>query len=125
MARLRDLVADFWRRVETQEPYPPDFARDGAIIAKLFADDDGAEIDLSANNHLGELLDQREVLKAREGDGAAAAKERKPIDAEIIATLGNAARGHLGDGRVIEAKTTRRGAYQVAATSFRTVRVKG
>lgn len=124
MVKLRELVADFWRRVAENDPYPADFNRDAALIARIYADDDGGEVDLSSDNRIVELLDAREALKVREGDGTAAAKERKIIDSEIIAKLGNAARGRLSDGRIIEAKTTRRGAYQVEATTFRTVRIK-
>jgi hypothetical protein len=124
MVKARELVADFWRRIVDDDPYPPNFARDGAAIAGMYADDDGGEIDLSTNNRIVELIANREALKLRESDGAAAAKDRKPIDVEIIATLGNAARGRLADGRVVEAKTVRRGAYSVDATSYRTVKVK-
>jgi len=124
MKRIRAEVAEFWRRVEANEPYPVDFARDGAIIAGLFADDDGATIDLSGSARIAEIVAQRELLKAREADGAEAAKARKPIDAEIIYLLGNATRGRLADGRLIEAKTIRRGAYEVKPSSYRTVRIK-
>lgn len=124
MARLRILTADFWRRVEANEPYPADFNRDAALIAKLFQDDDGSEIDLSRSNRVVELVALRETLKARESDGNFAEKERKIVDAEIIAALGNAARGRLADGRVIEAKTVRRGAYEVKATTYRQIKVR-
>ena len=125
MARLRALVADFWRRVDENDPYAPDFGKDAALIARIYSEaDEGAEVDLSSNNRIGELLDAREALKARETDGAFAAKARKPIDAEIIHALGNAARGRLADGRVVEAKVTRRGGFTVEPTSFRTVKVK-
>jgi hypothetical protein len=124
MVKARELVADFWRRIAVGEPYPADFARDGAAIAAIYGDDDGGEIDLSTNNRIVEVVGARELLKAREADGSAAAKERKTLDTEIIATLGNAARGRLADGRTIEAKTVRRGAYSVEPTSYRQVRIK-
>jgi hypothetical protein len=125
MVKARELVADFWRRIAENEPYEADFARDGAAIAAIYSDDDGGEVDLSASNRIVEVVGARELLKAREADGSAAAKERKTLDTEIIATLGNAARGRLADGRVIEAKTVRRGAYSVKPTSYRQVRIKG
>jgi hypothetical protein len=43
---------------------------------------------------------------------------RKALDAEIINLLGNAARGVMADGQVIEAKTVRRKAFSVEATSL-------
>lgn len=125
MARLRDLTADFWRRVEQGDAYEPDYGRDAAAIARIFADDDGGEVDLSGNNRLSEVVAQREALKAREADGNAAAKERKLLDTEIIAALGNATRGRLAGGGLISAPTTRRKAYAVEASSYRTVKVTG
>lgn len=125
MARARELVADFWRRIEANEPYAPDFARDGAVIAGLYGEDDGSHIDLSGNAGLAELLDRRAALKAREADARAAEKDRKAIDAELVFALGNAARGTLADGREISAKTTRRKGFTVEPTTFRSVRVKG
>lgn len=124
MTRLRRAVEEFWDRIERDDPYPPDYARDGRLITGLYADDDGGDVDLSNNKRIAELLPLREALKAREADGAEAEKERKIIDAEIIDALGNAARGRLADGRVIDAKTVRRKAYAVAASSYRTVKVK-
>jgi hypothetical protein len=124
MTRLREAVAEFWRRVEAREPYDPDYGRDGELISRIFADDDGSTVDLSDNRRVAALIGEREVLKKIEAEGAAAAKEMKTIDAEIIHILGNAARGRLADGRVVEAKTVRRGAYEVAPTSYRSVRIK-
>ena len=124
MARLRSEVADFWRRVAANDPPDPDFGRDGALIAALYADDDGDMVDLSDNSRAIELVAAREALKSRESDGAAAAKERKTIDAELIHALGNAACGRLADGRIIEAKTIRRDGYTVEPTSYRAVKIK-
>ncbi|WP_018407898.1 YqaJ viral recombinase family protein [Methylocystis rosea] len=124
MTRVRAAVKDFWRRVAENDPYPPDFARDGALIANLFADDDGGEIDLSGNARIVEIMCARDELKKREADGADAAKQRKVYDAEIIHLLGNAARGRLADGRLIEAKTIRRAGYTVQPSQYRAVKVK-
>lgn len=123
-ARVKREVEAFWKRVAANELPPPDFAKDGELIAELYADDDGSMADLSGNPRIIELIAQREALKERESDGTAAAKERKALDAEIIFTLGNAERGRLPDGRIITAKTTRRAGYEVAPSSYRTVRIK-
>jgi hypothetical protein len=124
MTKLRAEVTDFWRRVRENDPYDPDFGRDGELIARLYAEDDGETVDLSDHQRIGGLITQREELKEREAVGNAAAKERKAIDAEIIFALGNAARGRLADGRVVEAKTVRRGGYEVAPSSYRTVKIR-
>ncbi|MDJ0449214.1 YqaJ viral recombinase family protein [Methylocystis sp. JR02] len=123
MARLRKEVSEFWRRIEEDDPPPPDYARDGAVIGQLYAEDDGAEVDLFGDR-VWELLEQRDKLKNAERAGAAASKERAIIDAEIIHMLGNAQRGRLSDGRIVEAKTINRKPYAVAASSYRAVKVK-
>jgi hypothetical protein len=123
-ARIRKEAADFWRRVRENDPYPPDYARDGEIIKCLYADDDGGEIDLSGNERALKLAAAREGLKRIETAGGEAVKERKLIDAEIVHLLGNATRGSLGDGRIIEAKTVRKKGFVVEPTTFRTVKLK-
>lgn len=124
MERLRGEVAEFWRRIEAGTPPDPDYGRDAGLIAKLYGEDDGSTISLHGSNRIVELLSARETLKMREADGSAAEKERKAVDAEIISLLGPATRGMLADGRYVEAKTTRRGAYQVKESSYRSVKVK-
>lgn len=124
MAKLRRAVEEFWERIERDEPYPPDYARDGELIADIYADDNGNEIDLSDNARIVEIMCARDELKKREADGADAAKQRKVYDAEIIHLLGNAARGRLADGRLIEAKTIRRAGYTVQPSQYRAIKVK-
>lgn len=125
MVKARALVADFWNRIAENRPYPADFGRDGAAIMGVYAEDDGGEVSLAGNNRIGDVVAQREQLKAVESAGAAAEKTRRVLDVEIIAALGNAARGRLADGRVIEAPTTRRKGFEVKPTTFRAVRIKG
>lgn len=125
MVKARALVADFWQRIAENRPYPADFGRDGAAIMGVYAEDDGGEVSLAGNNRIGDVVAQREQLKSVESAGAAAEKARRVLDVEIIAALGNAARGRLADGRIIEAPTTRRRGFTVAPTTFRAVRIKG
>jgi hypothetical protein len=125
MARIRNEAKDFWRRVRENDPYPPDYARDGDVVKGIYADDTGGEIDLSGNEHALKLIAAREGLKRIEAAGGDAVKERKVLDAEIIHLLGNAARGTLGDGRIIEAKTIRKKGFVVEPTTFRSVKIKG
>ena len=124
MVKARALVKDFWRRVADNDPYPPDFARDGALIARIYGDDDGGEIDLTADAGMVQLLLRREELKTAEAAGLKAEKARKALDAELIFKLGNAARARVAGGKIIEAPTTRREAHMVKASSFRSVKVK-
>lgn len=122
MAKMGKLAADFWRRVEGNDPYQPNYGRDAATIAQIYGDDDGSEIDLDPA--ITQIVLTRDELKEIERAGDAAAKQRKLIDAEIIHTLGNASRGRLSDGRLIEAKTVRRRGYEVQPSQYRTVKIK-
>ena len=65
MVKLRALVADFWRRVEANDPYPPDYGKDAATLSRVCADDDGGEADLTGNERATQLINLREALKAR------------------------------------------------------------
>jgi predicted phage-related endonuclease len=123
--RIQGEVVLFWQRIKDGAPPDPDYNRDAALIARLYAESDGsvAKIDDGKAGRMVAVLEQREGLKAREADGSAAAKDRKAIDAEIIHILGNAEAGRLPDGRVVSARTTKRAAYEVKPTSFRSVNV--
>lgn len=124
MRRLRVLTAEFFQRVAERRPYEPDYGKDAALIAQIYSDDNGETVDFCASNRIREIIARRDELKTLEADGSAAEKERKVIDAEIIHALGNATRGRLSDGRLIEAKTVRRKGYEVQPSSYRQVKVK-
>jgi predicted phage-related endonuclease len=126
MKHLRVLSLKFWKRVEENDPPPVDYVRDAETIAALHPiADEGKTVDLAGSNRARDLVETREALKRDEAIGAAAAKARKPIDAEILSILGDAAYGNLGDGRVISAKTMKRDGYFVKPTSYRQIKVKG
>ena len=123
MAKSRELVADFWDRVEDERPYPPDYSRDGDVIASLYSHDDGTEIDLTNDTRVSEIIPEYTALKAREKDGSDAEKARKELDAELLHRIGNATTARLGDGLVLTAKTIRRKPYSVEASSYRPIKI--
>jgi predicted phage-related endonuclease len=123
-ARTRELVAEFWRRVEAREPYPPDYGRDGELIARLWPEDDGSEADIAPTDDLIRKLELREHFLAVEKAARAAEEARATIDAELRHLLKNAVRGRLPDGRIVEAKTTRVKAKTIEPYSFRAVKIK-
>lgn len=120
--RVREAVDGFWRLIESGATPDPDYGRDGSLIEQLFREGDGEEIDLSTDNMLPGLLDERKRLS---DEKSAAEKRLKEIKAEILFKLGLATAGRVSDGRLITAKTVNRKAYTAAATSFRDVRVRG
>ena len=122
--RVYELAADFWRRVLKNDPYPVDYGKDAETIFRIYREDDGGIVDLSGNARVLEILAERETLEAREKAGREAAKVRRSRDAELIHLLGNAGRGQLSDGRVIEAPTRRRKGHYVPDSIGRSVSIK-
>jgi len=118
--RIRAEVEAFWRRVADNEPPPPDFAKDGEIIAKLYPDDDGEIIDLMGDNRIVDLIDDMEATKATEKE---AADHFKEIRAEILSKLGEAAGARTRRG-LLTARTIHRKEFTVAASSYRRIALK-
>lgn len=119
-ARACTAVADFWGMVVSGDPPDPDYARDGALIARLYADDDGGEIDLTADPDLPALADEDATLGATI---STAEKRRKEIRATVLHKLGNAAAARIAGGSV-SAKTIRRDGYTVAPSAYRRIAFK-
>lgn len=121
--RIKFEVKGFWKRIETGENYPPDYARDGHLIAQLYPHDNGVEIDLSGDNALPEYVDLLENARASK---KAAETDEKTAKAAISERMGEAAIARIADGRRISNKTQRRAGYVVEPTEFRVMRlVKG
>jgi len=120
MERLRDAVKDFWLMVERNTPPEPDYGRDGAALAKIYGADDGTEIDLSSDNMLPVLADEREGLKEQ---AEAIEKRCDEIETEFKAKLGPHASAILSDRRRITWKTQHRKGFVVEPTSFRVLRI--
>lgn len=116
--RLKAETAAFWQRVGEGRAPDADYARDGAIIAQLYARDDGTTIDLSGDNHLPALLEEDDQLSDQ---AATITARRKEIKNEVINKLGVAASATC-QGWMISAKTIHRKAYPVAASSYRQFR---
>lgn len=127
MTKLKVAVKDFWRRVEESDPYPPDWKKDAATVLDLYRDKDGEIIDFtdrgSEKEQLIALVDERGTFKNIEAIGAQAAKDRKIVDAKIVAMLGNASGARIGH-TLVTAKQIKRGAYAVAAGQYTKVSVQ-
>jgi predicted phage-related endonuclease len=110
---------EFWKKVISGRAPDPDFARDGEVIRQLYKTEDGSEIDLTGNNELPALLDQREraqeIMKRAE-------EEVKKYNAVLMHELGHASIGRIADG-YISLKTVNRAGFEVKPTSYRQLRV--
>ncbi|MBR0693612.1 YqaJ viral recombinase family protein [Bradyrhizobium lablabi] len=118
--RLKFEVAGFWQRIEEGKNYDPDYGRDGALIAKLYPQDNGAEIDLSGDNEVPEIVECLENARKHKKD---AGSQETTAKAMLSAKMGAASFARLADGRRISFKTTHRAGYFVDETSFRVLRV--
>jgi len=120
-AMIREKVGAFWANYldpGIQPPIEPE--RDADLVKALFPVDDGTEIDLSADNMVPTLLDERDEIKTR----LKADKDRcDTIETDIKGKLGEHTYGRLSDGRRISWKSQSRKAYEVAAASYRVLRV--
>jgi len=116
---IRHKVAQFWTAVSQGKMPSPDYSRDADAIRALFPKDNGKSLDLSADNRLPMLLDDRERVKATL-DGAK--EQLEAIDAEIKHKLGDHAEAHLAGWKLTNKLQKRKG-YTVAETEFRVLRV--
>lgn len=118
--RLREETAKFWQSIEENNPPEPDYATDGAMLAGLYAEDNGLEIDLSGDNLLPEILAERVELKARIKADTARVSE---IDAEIVAKVGANERAFLPGWHIKRPLIKRKGFY-VEPTEYRRLTIK-
>lgn len=110
-ARILAAVADWWTRWDAGEIPAPAAASDGLAEAL----DDGSHKDLSSDNMLPGLLDEREALKA---ETSAAEKRLKEIDYEIRNRIGSARTAYC-PGWMLKFPTFHRKEHTVAAGDYR------
>lgn len=96
-------AAALWRMIDASTEPQPDYARDGATIAQVYRDNDGASVDLSDNARLAELC---RAYKAAGADEKAA-KERKDVAKAEILTIIKAAKSIAYEGGKISAGTNK------------------
>jgi putative phage-type endonuclease len=119
--QIEDMAMDFWDRVDTGRPYPPDYARDADVIKAMYpAPEPGSVRDLSGDNRLAELLPTRAMFK-KEISGME--EQVKAIDTEIEAKMGRYEVAEIPGWRLTW-KTVSRKAYTVAERSGRELRIK-
>lgn len=116
--QVRAKVRAFWDLVESGEQPKPDWGHDQALAARLFRDD-GSALDLSGDNALPELIEERARLK---GEIKVAEERCDAIDVTIKNKLGLAQTAHL-PGWKISFKTQETKAYTVPARTTRPLRI--
>lgn len=118
-AQIRVIADSFWKMVDAGLQPAPDFARDAETIAMIHRAKPGKEIDLSADNRLRDVLEEREthrLLAKRHGEAV------DTLDTEIKAKMQDAEIGLL-PGWKVTWKEEQRKAYMVPASTRRPLRV--
>lgn len=98
--RIKLEVDQFWKRIESGENYPPDWNRDGQLIAQVFHET-GEVISLESDNLLPALLDERQELSQQ---SSANKKRLDAIKAELLAKMNGASEARVAGGRTIKVK---------------------
>ena len=96
-------ATELWARIAACTPPAPDFAQDGATIAKVYRDNDGSSIDLSNNARLAMLC---KTYKRASSDAKAANEAKDAAKAEIL-TIIEAAKSITFTGGKISAGTNK------------------
>lgn len=117
IAALREATADFWTRVAERRPYEPDYLADGDFILANWREGSGPQIDLSQDARAVEIIARRAWLKEIEKQASDAEKERRALDAEMVARLGNASAALIGD-KVFSVRRQMRKGFYVAPSEF-------
>jgi len=119
-ARIEETARMFWQGVADGVPPRADYERDGDVIADIFRQPvPGAEIDLSADNRIGEVLAEIEQLKAV----TKPAKDRiEALENEVKDKLGVAEIGKVPGWTVTWKRQTRK-AYVAKESSFRKLHI--
>lgn len=100
IARLEQVITDFWASIEAGTPPAPDFGSDAATIGKLHSRGNGEFLDLSSHNRLPEICAEYRDGKEQEKAGK---KRADAALAEIRHLIGEAS-GAIGpDGWTIKA----------------------
>jgi predicted phage-related endonuclease len=117
--RILEAVANFWEMFDANTPPAIDPTKDHDVVKKLYPADGGGTIDLTGDNSIPALWDERKKLGE---EYSAIDKRRKSINTEIMAKIGDNSFALIAGGRKISCKTTTVGERFVDAYSYRQLR---
>jgi len=121
-AKIKDAIKKFWDDVERGIEPEPDYAKDANVVKAMWRAERAkdAEVDLSGNNRIPELLNMREILKREIKDAEA---QVDAIDTEIKFEMKDAAIATGIEGWRVTYKTSFVKEYTVKAREQRVLRV--
>ena len=120
IARMYHRAAIFWEQVDAGKPLDPDYGRDAAALASVLRQDDESELDMTSDNELPAIAARLEAANHAKVMAMEIADECK---ARILHRIGRAAKVRFAGGS-ISAKTITRKEHLVAASSFRSLKVR-
>lgn len=120
VGRIRQEIRSFWQMIADGYRPDPDWKRDGRLIEALYTPD-GETVDLSDDNALPALCDEKDRLASEK---SATDRRLKEIKAEMLAKLNGASAARIADGRMITAKEVHRKGYEVGPTRYVDVRIR-
>ena len=118
-AKIAEAVAKFWEAVERGDQPPPVMPQDRKTLAEMFRTDNGETLDLSGDNALPELLEERRALRATTKTAEHRVAE---IEDEVRMKMGAAAVATL-PGYRITYKTQHRKETVIPARDIRVLRI--
>ena len=120
--RIKQAVAQFWRSVEDGREPDPDYSKDADVIKAMWKreTDPPVEIDLSGDNRIPALLEERARLKQ---DEKAAHDKIESINTQLIYAMKDASVMTGIDGWRVSYKTSHYKEYSVAARDSRVLRI--
>jgi YqaJ-like viral recombinase domain len=121
--QARARVKAFWELVDRGELPEPDYGKDRDNLARVLRQDDGTEIDLTADNELPAIA--AELIAAQHAKHLAEASIDR-CQARILNKVGTAQRALIAHGGVINAKTVhlKERTTTFKASSYRKIAVK-
>ena len=124
LGKMIDIeVAEFWRSIVANEPPPPDYLADAALLEKLRGPlRDGDRIILTGNERAAQLLDSirtlKELKKPLKSELKRIETEQKKAENEFLQLMGRNEIAYIGDYRV-KAKIQKREDTVTYGSSFR------
>lgn len=110
-----DTYRDFWRCVETRTPPEPDWSNPATVEAVLRLHKPTAGKAVALDPAAVSLIDRYEALGQ---EISLATKERDLVKAQVVAAMGDAETGDIGDGRSVRRREIERSEYTVKATKY-------
>lgn len=118
-ARILEAVKGFWKMFDAGQQPAVDPTRDHDVVKALYSQDDGNTIDLSDDNEIPVLMDERKLLTTEISERET---RKKAIDTSIKARLGEHSFALIAGGRKLSCKITKRAGYTVEPCEYRSLR---